>query len=288
MSARSISAATVSFGLVSIPMKVYSSGESAAAIRFNYLHKDCGSRLKQQYICSKDGEKVERPEMVRGYEFAKGQYVLFSEDELKALQQKSDQMIEITEFIPTKAIDPVYFEKSYYLGPDKGGDRAFKLLTGALKKSGRSALAKYATRGKQYLVLLRPVDKGLVMQQLRYADEVRSIGEVPLGSAQVKPAELELALQIIEQGINDRFQPQQYEDDVRKRQLAAIEKKVQGQEITEEPAEEPRAQVIDLMEALKASLAKKEGRKPAQRAPRSAAKSASSSRKKAAAKRSRG
>lgn len=285
MSARAISSATVSFGLVSIPSKVYSSGESAAAIRFNYLHKDCGSRLKQQYICAKDGQIVERTDMVRGYEFSKGQYVLFSEDELKALQQKSDQLIQITEFIPTKKIDPVYFEKAYYLGPDKGGDRAFRLLTDALKKSGRSALGTYATRGKQYLVLLRPVDKGLVMQQLRYADEIRSMSEVPLGSADVKPAELELALQIIEQGVNDKFEPDNYEDEVRKRQLASIERKVQGQEITEEPAEEPKAQVIDLMEALKASLGKKEGRKPAKRAPRAIAKA--SSKKKASAKRSR-
>ncbi|MCP3979136.1 MAG: Ku protein [bacterium] len=284
MSARPISSATVSFGLVSIPMKVYSSGEPSAGIRFNMLHGKCGTRLKQQYICPKDGDVVARDEMVKGYEFTKGQYVLFSDEELKALQQKSTQSIEITEFLPTEKIDPIYFEKTYYLGPDKGGDRAFKLLSKALQKSGRSALAKYATRGKQYLVMLRPFDKGLVMQQLRYADEIRPMKEVPLGDADVKAAELKLALQIIDQGISETFRPKDYDDEVRTRTLKVIERKVEGQEITEQPAEAPKAQVIDLMDALKASLAKRSERKPARRA----AAKASGSKKKVAAKRSRG
>jgi len=270
MSARAIASATVSFGLVSIPVKVYSSGNTAAAIQFNWLHKKCGSRLKQQYVCAQDGETVERAEMAKGYEFSKGQYVLFSEAELKALEEKANQAIEITEFLPTEKIDPIYFEKSYYLGPDKGGDRAYRLLAKALQKSKRSALAKYAARGKQYLVLVRPVEDGLVMQQLRYADEVHSISSIPLGDAEVKPAELDLALQIVDQAVSDRFRPQDYQDDVRARMLAAIERKVEGQEITATPQEEPRAQVIDLMQALKASLANSTGRKPAKVAPRSA------------------
>jgi len=279
MSARAIASVTISFGLVSIPTKVYSSGESSTGIRFNMLHDKCGTRLKQKYFCPKDDEEVSRKEMVKGYEFSKGQYVLFNEEELKTLQEKATQSIDITEFIPTSTVDPIYFEKSYYLGPDKGGDRAFKLLSRALRKSGRSALAKYAARGKMYLVLVRPFEDGLVMQQLRYADEIRSIGEVPLGDAAVKSAELELALQIVEQGISDEFKPEQYDDEVRARTLKLIEQKVQGKEITEAPAEEPKAQVIDLMEALKASLAQKSesGRKPAKRAPRAAAKKRSRS-----------
>jgi len=289
MSARAISSATVSFGLVSIPIKVYSSGESQSGVHFNLLHRKCGSRLKQQYVCPQDGEVVERSEMAKGYEFAKGQYVLFSDEELKALQEKASQTIEITEFLPTAKVDPVYFEKSYYLGPDKGGDRAYRLLTRALQDSGRSAIAKYAARGKQYLVMLRPVDGALIMHQLRYADEVRGVDEIPLGDAQVKPAELKLALQIIEQGVSEKFDPAAYEDDVRKRMLAAIERKVEGHEIAEEPTEEPRAQVIDLMEALKASIGAKESRKPAQRAPHEAKPSATAKgKKKAAGKRARG
>jgi DNA end-binding protein Ku len=269
MSARAISSATISFGLVSIPVKVYSSGESSAGVHFHMLHGECGSRLKQQYWCPKHERVVERAEIVRGYEHAKNQYVLFSEEELKALQEAPTQSVEITEFLPTEKVDPVYFEKAYYLGPDKGGDRAYKLLTAALKKSGRSAVAKYAARGKQYLVLLRPVEGALVMQQLRYADELRPISEVPLGDAVVRDAELELALQIIDQGIADEFKPEAYEDEVRRRMLALIEKKVlSGQEITAEPVASTGAQVIDLMEALKKSLAAPADseRKPAKRA----------------------
>ena len=269
MSARAIASATISFGLVSIPVKLYASGNSSTGIRFNMIHKKCGSRLKQQYICPQDSEKVERAEIVKGYEFAKGQYVTFKDEELKALEERSTQAIEITEFLPTKKIDPIYFEKSYYLGPDRGGDRAYGLLARALVKSGRSALAKYAARGKQYLVLVRPFEGGLVMQQLRYADEVRPMSEIPLGDADIKDPELKLALQIVDQGVSDSFRPEAYEDDVRKRIEDAIQQKVEGKEITAEPAEEPKAKVIDLMEALKASLGKTAGeRKPARRASR--------------------
>ena len=288
MSARAISTATISFGLVSIPTKIYSSGESSAGIHFNMLHKKCGSRLKQQYVCAQEDVVVDRNDTAKGYEFAKGQYVLFTDEELKVLQEKASQTIEITEFLPTEKVDPLYFEKTYYLGPDKGGDRAYRLLAKALQEAGRSAVAKYATRGKQYLVLLRPVDGALVMHQLRYADEVRAMSEVPLGDAQVKPAELQLAMQIIEQAISDRFDPTAYQDDVRHRILSAIERKVAGQEITEEPTEEPRAQVIDLMQALKASLdAKGAGRKEAHRAPHEEEPVAAKGRKKAAAKRAK-
>ena len=268
MSARAIASATISFGLVSIPVKLYASGNSSTGIHFNMLHKKCSSRLKQQYICPQDNVKVERADTVKGYEFAKGQYVTFTEEELKALEEKSTQAIEITEFLPTKKIDPIFFDRSYYLGPDKGGDRAYNLLAKALVKSGRSALAKYAARGKQYLVLLRPFEGGLVMQQLRYADEVRPISEIPLGDVVIKAPELELALQIVEQAVSDEFRPESYEDDVRKRIESAIQQKLEGKEITAEPADEPRAKVIDLMEALKASLAKPAGqRRPARRAP---------------------
>ena len=288
MSARAIASATVSFGLVSIPVKIYSSGESSAGVRFNMLHKKCGSRLKQQYICPKDDEIVPRSDISKGYEFSKGQYVMFSDDELKALQERATHALEITEFLPTAKVDPIYFEKTYYLGPDKGGDRAYKLLAQALRKSGRSAIAKYAARGKQYLVLLRPVKDALVMQQLRYADEIRSISEVPLGDARVKPGELKLALQIVDQSVSDTFRPEDYTDEVRQRIVAQIEKKVDGQEITLEPEEEPKAQVIDLMQALKSSLARKAGdRRPAKRSPRQTLGAKSGASRKVAGKRAK-
>jgi DNA end-binding protein Ku len=263
MAARSIGTATISFGLVTVPVRMYTASESSSAVSFNMLHGKCGSRLKQQYICTKDEEIVPRDQMVKGYEFAKDQYVTFTEAEIKAMAEESTRAIEITEFVPVQKVDPIYFESATYLGPDKGGERAYALLTAAMRQTGRSALAKWAARGKQYLVMLRPVEKGLVMQVLLYADEVRPFDEVPVGDAQVKEGELKLAIQLIDQIATDEFHPENYEDEVRKRYHAAIEEKVQGREITASAPEEPKAQIIDLMEALKASLGSR-GAKAAQ------------------------
>ena len=271
MSAHAIGSATISFGLVSVPIQMYSSGEASAAVSFNWLHKKCGSRLKQQYVCSKDGDKVEKDDMVKGYEFTKGQYVLFAPEELKALEEKATGSIDITEFVEAKLVDRIYLDRCYFLGPDKGGERAYRLLGEALKKTGRVALGQYAARGKQYLVLVRPLEGALVMEQLRYANEVKSIAEVPVGKTELKKAELDLAVQLIEQAASDTFRPAVYEDNVRKRILEAIQRKVDGREITEEPEEAPRTQIIDLMEALKASLKGGKGaaeRKPAKRVER--------------------
>jgi DNA end-binding protein Ku len=254
-----MASATISFGLVSIPVRLYSATESQAGISFNMLHAKCGSRLKQQYICAKDGEIVPRDETVKGYEFAKDQYVTFTDEEVKAFAEAPTKLIEISQFVPIEKVDPIYFDGGYYLGPDKGGEKAYKLLSAAMKDSGRCALAKWAARGKQYIVLLRPVEGGLIMQQLRYADEVRSITEVPLGDATVSNAELKLAMQLIDQIAAEEFHPEAFEDEVRKRMQSAIDQKVAGQEVTAAPAEAPRAQIVDLMEALKASLAAKAG-----------------------------
>jgi DNA end-binding protein Ku len=257
MAARSIGNGTLSFGMVSIPIRMYSAGESASAVSFNMLHDKCKSRLKQQYICPKDNEIVTREHTVKGYEFAKDQYVSFTVEELKAMDEEAQKAIEITEFVPAAKVDPVYFDGAYYLGPDKGGEKAYKLINEAMKQTGRAALAKWAARGKQYLVLIRPVGNGLVMQQLLYKDEVRPISEVPIEEAELKDSELKLAVQLVEQIANDEFRPENYEDDVRKRYHEAIQRKVEGQEVIT-AAEAPKgAQIIDLMEALKASLAAK-------------------------------
>jgi len=215
MPARSIATGTLAFGMVSIPGRLYSAGESAAAVSFNLLHGKCQSRLKQQYVCPKDGETVPRDQMVKGYEFAKDQYVVFGEDELKAMAEETQKAIEITEFVPAATVDPVYFDRAYYLGPDEGGAKAYRLLCEAMKQTGRAALARWSARGKQYLVLIRPAGKGLVMQQLLYADEVRSISEVPIEDAEVREAELKLAVKIVEQIARDEFHPESYEDEVR-------------------------------------------------------------------------
>ena len=255
MSAHAIGSATISFGLVSVPIKMFSTGESSAAISFNWLHKKCGSRLKQQYVCSKDGEKVEKDDMIKGYEFSKGQYVLFTADELKKVEEpRGTGAIEITEFLPSDQVDRIYVDKTYFLGPDKGGERAYKLLADALKKTGRVAIGQWAARGKQYLILVRPMENGLAMEQLRYPEELRSIADVPIPKTEVKKGELDMAIKFIDQGTAEEFRPQEYKDNVRRRILDQIQQKVDGKEITEEPTEAPKTQIIDLMEALKASL----------------------------------
>ena len=256
--ARAIAGATISFGLVSIPVRLYPATQSSTAISFNLLHKKCGSRLKQQYVCPRDSEIVTRDDMVKGYEFAKDQYVTFTPDELKALEEKATQSIDIAAFVPLAAIDPIYFERPYYLGPEKGGDKAYLLLAEAMRETGRAALARYAARGKQYLVMLRPSADGraLVLQELLYADEVRPIAEVPLPGGEVREPELKLAKQLIDQIATETFDPNQFHDEVRERIQADIERKVQGQDISESaPVPEP-ARIIDLMAALKASLGK--------------------------------
>jgi DNA end-binding protein Ku len=267
MAARSLSKGTLSFGLVTVPIQIYSASESSAAVSFNLLHAKCHTRLKQQYVCPKDDEIVPRSDMVKGYEFAKDQYVVFGEDELKAMAEEASRTIEITEFVPAAKVDPIYFEGAYYLGPDKGGERAFALLAEAMRQTGRSALAKWAARGKMYIVMVRAVEKGLVMQVLHYADEVRPISEVPIGDTAVKDAELKLAMQLVEQIAAEEFRPENYEDGVRKRYLEAIQRKVEGQEISAAAPEEAPAQIVDLMEALKASLARSEGKKAGAAAP---------------------
>ena len=257
MPARTVGGGTVSFGLVSIPVRLYSTSETSGAVRFNMLDPSDNSRVKQQLINPRTGDVVERKETIKGYEFGKGQYVTFSDEEIKELQEKASPAIEITEFVPLTEVEPIYFEKSYYLGPEKGGERAYRLLSEAMRKTGRSALAKHAARGKQYLVMLRPYGPGLLMQQLKYEDELKSFDEVPLGEeTELKPGELELAVQLIEQIASDDFKPDQYTDEVRKRLWDAIQSKIDGRELADDETEAPQAQIIDLMEALKASLSK--------------------------------
>jgi DNA end-binding protein Ku len=262
MDARPFASGTIAFGLISIPVQMYSTSESAAGIQLNMMHRKCGSRLRQQYVCPVDNEVVGKDDIVRGYEHAKGQYVLFSEEELKAIQPEASNAIEIAEFLPLATVDPVYFEKSWYLGPDKGGDRPYRLLAEAMKETGRAALARYRARGKDQLVLLRSYETGLILQQLRYADELRSFSEVPVGdAAEVKASELDLAVQLIAQGATEEFHPEAYEDSQRRRLRELVDRKVGGEEIVAVASKEaPQGEIIDLMSALKASLAGEKSR----------------------------
>lgn len=254
MPARSIGTATISFGLVSIPTKLYTTNETSGDIHFNMLHDADHARLKQQYVCTKCNEVVDREHTVKGYEHAKGQYVVFTAEELKALDAVATQTIALEEFVPASAVDPLYVEKSYYLGPDKGGERAYKLIRDAMLETDLVGIASYSARGKQYIVCLRPFKEGLILHQLRYAKEVKAWSEVPMPQLpELKPAELGLAKQIIQQIASETFTPEKYKDEVQERMMQLINQKIEGQEITVAP-EAPAGKVIDLMEALKASL----------------------------------
>ncbi|AQH02293.1 Ku protein [Burkholderia sp. KK1] len=257
MPARSIASLSLSFGLVSIPVKLYSATESASDVRFNLLAPD-GARVKQQYVSDSTGEVVERSAMKKGYEFEKGRYVVFTGDELKALEEGASHVVEIVSFVPEKSVDPIFYDKAYFIAPDKRGGKPYSLLQQALAQSGRCALAKWSYKGKTRVVQVRPAEDGMVFQQLLFADEVRSLRDLNIEHVSVSDAELKLALQIIEQGTEDAYDAAAYEDEEKKRILAAIDRKIEGKEVVSPQAEEPAAggEVIDLMEALRASLAK--------------------------------
>ena len=255
MAARSLQGVTITFGLVTIPVKMYAATNPRAGISFTMLDAK-GGRVRQQYISADSGEVVPRNEMVKGYEFEKDRFVTFTKEELKALEEASSGAVEITEFVPVDSIDPVFYEKAYYLGPDKGGAKPYRLLAEAMRASGRSAIGRWAARGKQYLVNIRVVDDGLVLQELLYADEVRSMAEVEIPEAKIGPKELALANQLIDSITSKAFDPAKYEDDVKERIEAQIQKKVDGEEITVPAgtAAPTGAKVIDIMDALRASL----------------------------------
>jgi DNA end-binding protein Ku len=265
MAARATGSGVISFGMVSIPIKLYSSVDSSKAIRFNMLRKD-GARLKQQYVAATDGELVEREDRVKGYEFAKGQYVLFTNDEVKAMDAKSTGEINITEFVPSDQVTALFVEKANFLGPDKGAARSYHLLAEAMRKTGKSALAKHAARGISYLVMIHPLDDGLIMVQLRYQEELRSFADVEIPDAEIQPAELDLAIQLIEQVASEEFHPENYVDKIRHHMLDVIDKKINGQDIVVAQEEQEEAKIIDIMEALKASLASNESSSKPKRA----------------------
>jgi DNA end-binding protein Ku len=256
MEARSIASLTISFGLVAIPVKLYSATLSTGRISFNMLHAKDGSRLRQQYICEKEGTPVDRKDIVKGYEFAKGQYVMFSPEELKALEEAGSHAVNVSEFVPLDSVDPIYFDRAYFLAPDKGGAKPYTLFAKALKASGQCAIGRWASHGREHIVLVRPLENGLVMQQLHFAAEVRSIQDLDIADAKVSEAELKLAQQLIQQQTQESFDPSQFVDEVKQRIEAAIEDKVEGKSVftSEEPKRAADSNVIDLMDALRASL----------------------------------
>jgi DNA end-binding protein Ku len=254
--ARSIASLTISFGLVAIPVKLYSATVSSERISFNLLRQKDGSRVKQQYIAVNDGKPVERSEMVKGYEFAKDQYVMFSPEELKALEDTTSHAIDIGQFVPLESVDPLYFDGTYYLAPDKGGAKPYTLLATALRKAHQCAVGRWISRGKEHIVVIRPIEDGLALHQLHFKAEVRELKDLGIEPAAVSEPELKLAQQLIDHLAAKRFDPNEFADEHRARVQAAIQKKVEGKEVSlaEGPVFAKGGNVIDLMEALRASI----------------------------------
>jgi DNA end-binding protein Ku len=257
MPSRATASATISFGLVSIPVKVFTA-TSSKAVRFNMLDPRDKSRVKQQYVNASSGEVVERRDLVRGFEYARGQFVLVTDEELRALETKNTHTIEIEDFVPMERVDPIYFAASNLLGPDTGGAKAYRLLGEAMTLMGKVAVGRYSTRGRQQLVLLRSMGRGLVMHGLHYADEVRSFDDIEFGDeVELRKGEVDLATQLIEQLSRDSFDPGRYEDEYRRAILEAVDRKVSGEDVVSAPKPESHEQIIDLVAALKKSLAER-------------------------------
>lgn len=265
MAARSIASLSLSFGLVNIPVRLFSATESSDSVKFNMLSPE-GHRVQQQYVSATTKKVVERGVMVKGYEVDEGQFVIFTKEELAALDASASHTIDMVAFLPQSSIDPVYYEKAYLLAPDKRGGKPYSLLNRALMDSGKCALARFTMKGKQHTAQIRATPDGLVLQQLFYKKEVRSIKELKFDLEPVSDAEVALALQLIEQGTREAFDPAEFVDEERVRILEAIDRKIAGKEIVEPEPVEPvtgTGQVIDLMEALRASLAEKKPAAPA-------------------------
>ncbi len=248
----------LTFGLVSLPVRLYSAARSET-VGFNQLHKADNSRVKQVLYCQLEDRPIERTEIAKGFEYEKGRYVVIEDEEVKKVAPKTAKTMEILEFVKSSDVDPIYFESSYYMAPDDAGEKPYALLFEAMRRSGYVALAKVAMHNREHVVILRPSGKGILMHTMYYADEIRRVDEFRTDVSLVKDKELELANTLIESLAGD-FQPEKYKDDYRDNLKAMIHAKVDGKEIVETPAPQHLAPVIDILEALKMSLA--EGKKP--------------------------
>jgi DNA end-binding protein Ku len=270
MAARPLRSATITFGLVSIPVKFYTATQQED-ISFNLLHEPCGTRVNRKWWCPSHESIIESDELIRGYQISKGKYVTFTAEEIEALETDDNRALDISEFVDLDQIDPVHFEKAYFLGPAAGGSKTYRLLAQAMKKQNKVALARWVSARKEHLVVLRPYSDGLILHTMYYADEVRDFGELGLEDVQIRDKEVALAEMLINELTEENFDPLRYRDEYRGRLLERIESKSRGRDIVSTPEEEEESggEVIDIMEALRRSL---EGARPARgRAARTAA-----------------
>jgi DNA end-binding protein Ku len=262
--ARAIWSGSISFGLLNVPVKLYSA-VSKQTVRFRELREGDGSRVKHKRVAESDGKEVPYEKIVKGYEYAPDQYVVLSRDELAELDPKRTRAIEIQDFVDLDDIDPIYFEQPYYLGPDKGAERAYALLVQAMKEARKVAIARFVLRNKEHLAAIRPMDDALTLTTMRFHDEVSSPqdldGEVFEEAKPKKPEkrELEMAKQLIE-SLTSNFEPDKYRDEYREELLDLLERKAEGKEVVSAPSEEPKpTKAPDLMAALEESLAAVKG-----------------------------
>jgi DNA end-binding protein Ku len=255
MPARPLGSGTISLGLVSIPVRLYPAAVPRR-VSFHMLHAKCGSRVRTQWFCPVCEKVVSRDELVRGFEIAKGRFVRMTEEELDALAGPASKEIEISEFVPLDTVDPAYLDEAYYLGPDKGGARPYRLLESVLAETRRAGIAGFVLRGKASLVLIRATKTGLMLHTMYYADELRDAAEIPRGEVgAVKPAERRLAHRLVAELARPRFEPAKYHDEFRARVLQAVRRKAAGKVAAVAVSPAPRGKVIDLMDALQQSLA---------------------------------
>jgi DNA end-binding protein Ku len=249
---RSLQTAALSFGLVNVPIRIYHAA-SSKSVSFHLLHKPDGSRVHQQLVCNAEEKVIDRKDTVKGYEIRKGQYVPITEEELESLEAEANGNVEILEFVPVDTVDPVYFDKTYYVGPDRGGDKAYSLLADAMQQEQRAAIAQLIWRGKEELVMIRPGgEHHLIMNTLYYADEVRDLTEIEVSNVKTSERELQLARQLIDGMSNEKWQPEKYRDTYRQRVLELIHRKEEGGKVA--APKRKHAPVVDLMAALKRSL----------------------------------
>jgi len=243
----------LTFGLVSLPVKLFSAARGET-VSFNQLHKDDHSRVKQVLFCALEDKPVPRSELVKGYEYEKDKYVVIDEEDIKKAAPPTARTMEILEFVKSSEIDPVYLESSYYMAPDEAGEKPYALLFEGLRRSGYCAVAKIAMHNREHIVVIRPGAKGMILHTMYYADEVRQVEEFRTDTSLIKDKELELAKTLIET-LEAPFEPEKYKDKYRENLMALIKAKVEGQDFVETAAPEKLAPVVDIMEALRQSLA---------------------------------